>query len=103
MTDIAGNSLTELPVFGDLRYRLFSAVAGTLAAANRDQTTAFIVREFATSLTTPEKRKANKIALEQFRGRHVRGPSPLVGTGGCSARSSFPRSVGRGPLCSSGI
>ena len=66
LEDIAGHSLTEKPAFGDLRYQLFSAVAGTLAAVAADDMAAFIVHEFATHLTTPRKREANKQALAEF-------------------------------------
>ncbi|MCA1699040.1 MAG: hypothetical protein LC790_09130 [Actinobacteria bacterium] len=64
--DIAGSSLTEKQAFGDLRYQLFSAVAGTLAAAAADDMAVFIVHEFVTHLTTPRKRVANKQALADF-------------------------------------
>jgi hypothetical protein len=66
LEDIAGSSLTKNPALGGLRYQLFSAVAGTLAAAANDEMAAFIVHEFATHLTTPEKRAANKQALADF-------------------------------------
>ena len=54
------------PAFGDLRYQLFSGVAGTLAAAADDDLAAFVVHEFATDLTTEKKRHANKKALADF-------------------------------------
>ena len=66
LEDIAGSSLIEMPALGDLRYQLFSAVAGTLAAATAADIAAFIVHEFATHLTTPPKRDANKQALAAF-------------------------------------
>lgn len=66
LEDIAGSSLTEKPALGYLRYQLFSAVAGTLAATPAGDAAAFIVHEFATHLTTPRKRAANKQALADF-------------------------------------
>ena len=66
LEDIAGSSLATSPSLADLRYQLFSAVAGTLAAAADDETAAFVVHEFATHLTTPRKRSANRTALADF-------------------------------------
>jgi hypothetical protein len=60
MDDIAGVTLAEVPAFGDLRYQLFSGVAGTLAATDDDEIAAFVLHEFATSLTTVKRREANK-------------------------------------------
>ncbi|MEA2445588.1 MAG: hypothetical protein QOJ12_2880 [Thermoleophilales bacterium] len=68
MDDIAGVTLAEVPAFGDLRYQLFSGVAGTLAATSDDEIAAFVVHEFATSLTTVKRRQANKQALAEFVG-----------------------------------
>jgi hypothetical protein len=66
LRDIGSPSLASTPGSDELRYQLFSAVAGTLAAADGDQTAVFVVHEFATSLTRPEKRQANKLALARF-------------------------------------
>jgi hypothetical protein len=68
MDDIAGVTLAQVPAFGDLRYQLFSGVAGALAATNDDEIAAFVVHEFATSLTTVKRRQANKQALAEFVG-----------------------------------
>ena len=68
MDNIAGTTLADTPAFADLRYQLFSAVAGTLAAAKTDDLAVFLVHEFATALTTQKKREANKKALAQFIG-----------------------------------
>ena len=61
-------SLERVPSFGDLRYQVFSGVAGTLAAANGDDLAAFVVHEFATELTTKAKREADRRALAEFVG-----------------------------------
>ena len=68
MDAIAGVTLAQVPAFGDLRYQLFSGIAGTLAATKDDQVAAFVVHEFATSLTTVKRRQANKQALAEFVG-----------------------------------
>jgi hypothetical protein len=68
MDGIAATTLRATPAFGDLRFQLFSGVAGTLAAARSGHLAAFVVHEFATDLTTPAKRQANKRALEEFVG-----------------------------------
>lgn len=68
MDDIAGVTLAQVPTFGDLRYQPFSGVAGTLAATKDDEIAAFVVHEFATSLTTVKRRQANKQALAEFVG-----------------------------------
>lgn len=63
---VAGSSLAERPELGALRYQLFSGVAGTLAAARENESTAFVVHELKTSKTTPSKRAANAKALASF-------------------------------------
>jgi hypothetical protein len=68
MDDIAGVTLAQARAFGDLRYQLFSGVAGTLAATKDDEIAAFVIHEFATSLTTARRRRANKQALADFVG-----------------------------------
>ena len=69
IADIGLISLERNPTFGDLRYQLFSGVAGTLAAAREPgEIAAFVVHEFATSETTAAKRAENKRALAQFVG-----------------------------------
>jgi hypothetical protein len=69
LSDIALISLERNPTFGDLRYQLFSGVAGTLAAAEEPgETAVFVVHEFATAETTAAKRAKNKLALAQFVG-----------------------------------
>lgn len=68
MDGIAGTTLARTPAFGDLRYQLFSGVAGTLAAVEGDEVAIFVVHEFATWLTTSKKREANKKALAEFVG-----------------------------------
>lgn len=52
----------------DLRYQLFSAVAGTVAAAVDHEAlqAVFVVHEFATSKTTEEKRSRNAADLAAF-------------------------------------
>jgi hypothetical protein len=66
LKDVAGTSLTQNSNLGNLRYQLFSGVAGTLAAAHDGEFAAFIVHEFATELTTKKKRLENKTALGEF-------------------------------------
>jgi hypothetical protein len=69
LSDIALISLDRNPTFGDLRYQLFSGVAGTLAAASKPgEIAVFVVHEFATFETTAAKRAKNKLALSQFVG-----------------------------------
>jgi hypothetical protein len=58
--------LRETPALGDLRYQLFSGVAGPLAAAEPGDVAVFAVYEFATALTTREKCDENKKALAKF-------------------------------------
>ena len=41
MDAVAGTTLATVPAFGDLRYQLFSGVAGTLAAAEPDNVAVF--------------------------------------------------------------
>jgi hypothetical protein len=66
MQDVASVSLDRTPTFGDLRYQLFSGVAGTVAAAQPGEIAVFVVHEFATGLTKPEKRNANRLDLSRF-------------------------------------
>jgi hypothetical protein len=66
LDEIAAIPLEKLPTYGDLRYQLFSGIAGTLAAATADDLAMFVVHEFATELTSPDRREANKQALAQF-------------------------------------
>ena len=70
MDGIAGTTLARTPSSGNLRYQLFFGVAGTLAAAAAEPgaLAVFVVHEFATALTTQEKRWANKKALAEFVG-----------------------------------
>jgi hypothetical protein len=68
LQDIGNISLSRNPGFGDLRYQLFSGVAGTLAAAQEGQVAAFVVHEFATEMTTEKKRVMNGTALAEFVG-----------------------------------
>jgi hypothetical protein len=68
LQDVGDISLTRNPTFGDLRYQLFSGVAGTLAAAEDGELAAFVVPEFATDLTTEKKRLANRTTLAEFVG-----------------------------------
>jgi hypothetical protein len=51
---------------GHLRYQLFTAVAGTLAAARSGEAAIFVVHEFATPQTDPAKRQANRLDLARF-------------------------------------
>jgi hypothetical protein len=68
LDEIGAMSLEGVSSVGDLRYQLFSGVAGTLAAADDDELAAFIVHEFATNLTTEGRREGNKKALAEFVG-----------------------------------
>jgi hypothetical protein len=72
LPEIAASSLTDNPATGQLRYQLFSGISGTLAAVNSNKAAAFVVHEFATSLTSRDKRPANKLGLAQF-AAHVLG------------------------------
>lgn len=67
LDDVGQISLDRNPTFGDLRYQLFSGVAGTLAAVERpNEVAVFVVHEFATTETSAKKRAQNKLALAQF-------------------------------------
>jgi hypothetical protein len=68
LDEVGAMSLERVPSFGDLRYQLFSGVAGTLAAAHTGGLAAFVVHEFATELTTERKRAANRRHLAEFVG-----------------------------------
>jgi len=68
LDEVGAMSLERVPGFGDLRYQLFSGVAGTLAAAGTNDLAVFVVHEFATELTTVARRAANKKALAEFVG-----------------------------------
>jgi hypothetical protein len=64
--DLTAGSLSKTPGLADLRYQLFSGIAGTLAAVKSDEAAAFVVHEFATKLTNPGKRRANRLAFARF-------------------------------------
>ena len=66
LKNIAGTTLAARPELKELRYQLFSGVAGTLAAADADGNAAFVVHEFDTSKTTQKKHEANAAALAAF-------------------------------------
>jgi hypothetical protein len=66
LKNIAGTTLAERPELKELRYQLFSGVAGTLAAADANGYAAFVVHEFDTSKTTQKKHEANAAALATF-------------------------------------
>jgi hypothetical protein len=69
LTDIGLISLDTHTTFGDLRYQLFSGVAGTLAAVSEPgELAVFFVHEFATPETTPAKRAKNHLDLSRFLG-----------------------------------
>ncbi len=69
LNDVALISLDLNPTFGDLRYQLFSDVAGTLAAVEQPNAVAvFVVHEFATAETSAKKRAQNKLAFARFVG-----------------------------------
>jgi hypothetical protein len=51
---------------GHLRYQLFTAVAGTLAAAQPGEAAIFVVHEFATPRTDPARRQANRLDVARF-------------------------------------
>jgi hypothetical protein len=72
---VADTNLDRTPDFGDLRYQLFSGVAGTLAATEPGQIAVFVVHEFATEMTNAAKRDANRLDLAQF-VRNVTGDIP---------------------------
>jgi hypothetical protein len=67
LDDIGAILLERTTTFGDLRYQLFSGVAGTLAAAETGDLAAFVVHEL-TPLTSDKKREENKRALAEFVG-----------------------------------
>jgi hypothetical protein len=77
----------------DVRYQLFSAVAGTLAAAREHgaDLAVFLVHEFATGRTNEERRQANARDLDKFLyqilrlsehgpGDWIAGPTHLPGS-----------------------
>jgi hypothetical protein len=70
LTAIVGDGLEARPQLANLRYQLFSATAGTLAAAaaeGSDRAVLF-VHEFKTPLTRRAKRNANHEDLARFLG-----------------------------------
>jgi len=76
LTDIGRISLDTHPTFGDLRYQLFSGVAGTLAAVSEPgELAVFFVHEFATPQTSPRKRAENHIDLNRFLGDAFGAPA----------------------------
>jgi hypothetical protein len=66
LADLAATTLEARPELGKLRYQLFSAVAGTLAAAKPGSQAAFVVHEFKTPKTTAAKRNSNATAIAAF-------------------------------------
>lgn len=76
-TALAGVTSSEAHELLPLRYQLFSAVAGTLAAAERDSTQAvFVVHEFITEKTDARLRAGNAAALSAFVARLFATPPP---------------------------
>jgi len=64
---LAGSTVDTEPELGKLRYQLFSAIAGTLAAAEPTRSQAvFVVHEFITDKTTDALHAANEEALAAF-------------------------------------
>jgi len=63
-----GTTPEETPALKDLRYQLLNATAATLIAARLHQATQalFLIHEFATNMTTAEKRQANHDDLVAF-------------------------------------
>jgi hypothetical protein len=72
LADLAATTLDSRPELGELRYQLFSGVAGTLAAAGTGTQAVFVVHEFKTSKTTKRRRDANGAAIARF-VEHVLG------------------------------
>jgi hypothetical protein len=69
LMDFCLSSLETHTTLGDLRYQLFSGVAGTLAAVSGpSQLAVFFVHEFATPQTSPTKRAENQVDLNRFLG-----------------------------------
>jgi hypothetical protein len=92
LADLAGTSLEARPELGKLRYQLFSGVAGTLAAAGRDDQAVFVVHEFQ----DPEDDATQ--AQRQCGGHRVVCRTGLwsrrAGRGGVVARRTSPRAGG---------
>jgi hypothetical protein len=77
-TALVGATLSTSPELAPLRYQLFSAVAGTLAAAEPDSAqAAFVVHEFITERTNAKLHAANAAALSAFTERVFHCSPPL--------------------------
>jgi hypothetical protein len=77
--DLAATTLEATPELGELRYQLFSGVAGTLAAARPGDQAAFVVHEFKTQKTTKRRRDANAKAIALFVEQVLGGAGPAAG------------------------
>ena len=67
LTSLAGRSLAEDPRLGGLRYQLFSALAGTLAAANEEtKAVAVVVHLIETPVADPRKFEQTRRAVADF-------------------------------------
>lgn len=55
MTAVLGPSAAGVPTMRDLRYQLFTGIAGTLAAAEDAELAVFVIHEFATPATDASK------------------------------------------------
>ena len=76
-TGLAGTTLALAPELGRLRYQLFSATAGTMAAAaNCSSQAVFVVHEFITDLTDARLQARNEAALCSFVGRVFNAEPP---------------------------
>jgi hypothetical protein len=58
--------MSSTTVVGELGYQLFTGVAGTLAAAERDAQAVFVVHEFITEKTNARLRAQNQASLAAF-------------------------------------
>jgi hypothetical protein len=78
---VAGRSLQDDPVLGKLRYQLFSAVAGTLAAAREDTVAAAVVVHLVrTPLANEAKFAAARAAVADFaRALNLDADGPVMG------------------------
>jgi hypothetical protein len=68
LTTLAGSDLETRPELGELGYQLFSATAGTLAAANEQgaSRTVFVVHELKTAAADPQAQHENAENLADF-------------------------------------
>jgi hypothetical protein len=93
-TSFFGATLDEDPTLGTLAYQLMSALAGTLADAQRVGAVraVLLIQEFVTDKTTDDKHKVNAAALDAFVER-LAEPAGVERVGGEDAWITGPITV----------